>query len=111
VTTTDAPPVPVDSIRAGVGTIDFVSVIQQLPEGIVHVEGGPQLNAALLDADLVDALNITVSPKLVGARGPSLSVAPHALRRFALASVEQRDNFAFVRYVRSTTASATQVRD
>ena len=111
VTTTDAPPVPVDSIRAGVGTIDFVSVIQQLPEGIVHVEGGPQLNAALLDADLVDALNITVSPKLVGARGPSLSVAPHTLRRFALASVEQRDNFAFVRYVRSTTASATQVRD
>lgn len=98
VTTTDAPSVPVDSIRAGSTSIDFAAVIEQLPDGVIHVEGGPQLNAALLDADLVDAINLTFSPQLAGARGPSLSHAPHALRRFVLAESEMRDNFVFARY-------------
>ena len=104
VTTTSAPAVPVDSICAGETTVDLAGVIAQLPDGIIHVEGGPQLNAALLDADLVDAINLTFSPKLTGARGLSLAEAPHSLRRFSLASTEVRDNFVFARYVRTTTA-------
>lgn len=100
VTTLDAPPVPVTSVRAGTGTIDFRNAIAQLPEGIVHVEGGPMLNAALLDADLVDAMNLTVSPHLIGARGPSIAMAPHVARRFRLVDVTQVDDFAFVRYER-----------
>ena len=111
VTTTTAPDVPVNSIRAGTTTIDFAVVIDQLPEGIIHVEGGPQLNASLLDADVVDAINLTFSPKLTGGRGPSLSLAPHALRRFTLAATEVHDNFVFARYEKITTASATQVHD
>ncbi len=111
VTTTSAPEVPVDCIRAGTSSINFAEVIQQLPAGIIHVEGGPQLNAALLDADLVDAINLTFSAKLVGARGPSVSHAPHEMKRFVLVTSEVRDNFVFARYEKTTTASATQVRD
>ena len=104
VTTTDAPDVPVDSIRAGVGTVDFASVIAQLPDGIIHVEGGPQLNAALFNADLVDAINLTWSPRLVSARGPSISAAPHALQNFSLTSLQTEEEFVFARYERKTIA-------
>lgn len=106
VTTTDAPSVPVDSIRAGSMSIDFAAVIEQLPDGVIHVEGGPHLNAALLDADVVDAINLTFSSQLVGARGPSLSHAPHALRRFVLAESEMRDNFVFARYEKIRRANS-----
>lgn len=101
ITTTNAPPVPVDSARAGTDTIDFKTVLTQLPDGIVHVEGGPQLNAALFDADLVDAINLTFSPHLIGSRGPGLSMAPHVSRRFALASQQLLDGFVFARYERA----------
>ena len=104
VTTANAPAVPVDSIRAGVGTIDFAAVIAQLPEGIIHVEGGPQLNAALFDADVVDAINLTWSPRLVGSRGPSISAAPHAMQSFSLASLNTEEEFVFARYERTVNA-------
>ena len=104
ITTTDAPEVPVDSIRAGMTTIDFAEVIAQLPEGLIHVEGGPQLNAALLDADVVDAINLTWSPRLVGSRGASLSQAPHELRNFSLASLTTQEEFVFARYERTHIA-------
>ena len=104
ITTTDAPDVPVDSIRAGVGRINFAEVIAQLPEGMIHVEGGPQLNAALFDADVVDAINLTWSPRLTGSRGRSLSAAPHVLQRFTLASVKTEEEFVFARYERIINA-------
>jgi riboflavin biosynthesis pyrimidine reductase len=98
ITTTSSPDVPVDSLRSGVNEIDFRDVFSRLPDGIIHVEGGPMLNAALLDADIVDAINVTLSPHLVGVRGPGLSLAPHALRKFSLADVQHVDNFVFLRY-------------
>jgi len=104
VTTTDAPAVPVDSIRAGTGAIDFAAVIAQFPEGMIHVEGGPQFNAALLDAGLVDAINLTWSPRMIGSRGPSISAAPHALQNFSLASLETQGEFVFARYERRNIA-------
>jgi riboflavin biosynthesis pyrimidine reductase len=100
VTTLDAPVVPVDSIRAGNTEIDFARIIEQLPEGIIHVEGGPMLNAALCDADVVDALNLTIAPHLVGSRGDGLTVAPHAPQHFELATTELVDGFVFLRYER-----------
>lgn len=100
VTSVDSPSVPVDSIRAGTGKVDLRVIIDQLPDGIIHVEGGPSLNAALLDADLVDAINVTFSPQLGGRRGPSLSQAPHTLRRFALAGFSSQDDLTFARYER-----------
>jgi riboflavin biosynthesis pyrimidine reductase len=104
VTTTDAPAVPVDSIRAGTRAIDFAAVVAQLPEGMIHVEGGPQFNAALLDAGLVDAINLTWSPRMIGSRGPSISAAPHALQNFSLASLTTQEEFVFARYERRNIA-------
>ena len=101
VTTTSAPAVPVHSVRGGTDVIDFAEVLTQLPDGIIQVEGGPQLNAALFDADLVDAINLTFSPHLVGSRGPGLSMAPHASRRFSLVAQELREGFVFARYERT----------
>ena len=101
VTTTTAPAVPVDSIRAGSTVVDLPAIISQLPAGIVHVEGGPQLNAALLEADVVDAINLTVSPHLSGYRATSLSAPPHALRQFSLVDFRREDDFVFVRYERN----------
>lgn len=99
-TAVDSPEVPVGSIRAGHGTVDLGGIIDQLPEGIVHVEGGPRLNSALLDADLVDAINVTWSPNLGGRKGPSLSQAPHAPRRFTMVDLSTIDDLTFVRYER-----------
>jgi riboflavin biosynthesis pyrimidine reductase len=90
----------VDSVRAGTGTIDFVRIIEQLPEGVIHVEGGPMLNAALCDADVVDALNLTIAPHLVGSRGDALTSAPHAPRHFALVTTQLVEGFVFLRYER-----------
>ena len=40
----------------------------------VHAEGGPQLNGALATADLIDELNLTMSPLLAGGDGPRVAV-------------------------------------
>lgn len=104
VTTIDAPEVPVESIRHGAGSINFTSAIESLGPGTVHVEGGPTLNASLLDADLVDAINLTVAPRLTGARGPSWATSPHMTRHFELETVESRDGFVFARWVRVRSA-------
>lgn len=104
ITTHDAPSVPVDSVRAGIGEIDWSGIIEQLAPGIVHVEGGPSLNAALLEADMVDALNITISPTLIGTNGLGLSKAPHAMRRFKLSSLDHVDRFVFLRYERMASS-------
>lgn len=100
VTTLDAPAVPVDSIRAGETDIDFARIIEKLPDGIIHVEGGPTLNAALCDADVVDALNLTIAPHLVGSRGDGLTAAPHTPQHFELATTELKEGFVFLRYER-----------
>lgn len=104
VTTRDAPDVPVESIRAGTGEVDLAGAIEQLGAGIVHVEGGPQLNGALMDADLVDAINLTIAPRLFGAAGGSWTAPPHATRRFVLTWTDERDGLLFARWERLRTA-------
>lgn len=103
-TTTSAPALTVDSVRAGETDVDMAGIIAQLPHGVVHVEGGPMLNAALFDADCVDAINLTMSPLIGGFRAPSLSQAPHALRRFTCVSLSTDSGFVFARYEKVTTA-------
>ena len=52
-------------------------------------------------ADLVDEINLTVSPLVVGGTGKRLTDgAPDLLRRFRLAHVLEDDGFLFLRYVR-----------
>jgi riboflavin biosynthesis pyrimidine reductase len=103
-TTMSAPALSVDTVRAGDTDVNMAGIIAQLPHGIVHVEGGPMLNAALFDADCVDAINLTMSPRVGGFRGPSLSQAPHALRHFTCVSLTTSGDFVFARYEKTTSA-------
>ncbi len=98
----NAPAQSVDTVRAGVGTLDLAAAIAQLDVGFAQVEGGPGLNGSLLDADLVDELNLTISPQLAGGDGPRVTNgAAAASQRMRLAHVLEDDGFLFTRYVRA----------
>src|SRR3954462_3789788 len=60
----DAPHIPVESVRAGVGSVDFAAALGQLDAGFVQAEGGATLNGALAAADLIDEMNLTISPQI-----------------------------------------------
>jgi 5-amino-6-(5-phosphoribosylamino)uracil reductase len=97
----DAPPQRVDTVRAGIGALDLPAAVAQLDADFVQAEGGPGLNGSLLDADLIDELNLTISPQLAGGDGPRLtSHAAAVSRRLELAHVLEDDGFLFTRYVR-----------
>jgi riboflavin-specific deaminase-like protein len=76
-------------------------------------EGGPRLNASLLELDLVDELYVTVAPKLAG--GPDPLTIVHGGRfpivNLTLLKVEQRADELFLHYAvqraRSTVHSQT----
>lgn len=108
----DAPPDRVDVLRpvadvveCGYGSVDLTALLRTLhARGMRHVvcEGGPLLNASLLEADLVDEICCTVSPLCVG--GPSARIcgtagidAPLQLR---LAHLAEADGALFPRWVR-----------
>lgn len=57
-----------DVLVAGDGTVDLVDAMRQLRDvgaEVVLCEGGPTLNAALLEADLVDEWDQTIAPLVV----------------------------------------------
>jgi riboflavin biosynthesis pyrimidine reductase len=98
----DAPRLPVDTIRAGVGEIDLAAAIAQLDADFIQAEGGPQLNGALAAADLIDDVHLTISPQLAGGIGPRVvSIADQLTRPMTLAHVLEDDGFLFTRYVRT----------
>lgn len=102
---TDAPTRSVDTIRAGVGSVDLHAALTQLDVAFVQAEGGPRLNAALADADLIDELNLTVSPQFAGGDGPRLTAGGGELgHRMDLAHVLEDDGFLFTRYTRRRLA-------
>lgn len=97
----------VEVLRAGDDRLDLAGALARLHEvvpGVVYVqaEGGPTLNAALAAADLVDELDLTVSPRFVGGDGPRLvSGADELERRFDVAHLlMDTDGFVFGRWVR-----------
>ncbi len=71
----------------------------------VDCEGGPELFASLVAADLVDQLCLTVAPLLAGAgAGRVVSGAPSPVpRALRLASVLHEDGFTMLRYRRADT--------
>jgi riboflavin biosynthesis pyrimidine reductase len=97
----------VDVLRAGNGRVDLPLAIERLDQIVpgvraVQAEGGPRLNAALAEHDLIDELNLTLSPRVVGGTGSRLlSGAPHLDARFELAHLLVDDeSFVFSRWVR-----------
>lgn len=94
-------PTSVRVVRAGVGRVDLEAALEQIDGNFVQLEGGPALNAAMFEADLVDEINLTVSPLIVGGEGKRLTHgATDLLRRFTLEHVLEDDGFLFLRYVR-----------
>ena len=69
----DAPPTTVESVRAGTGEVDFAGALAQLDANFVQAEGGALLNGALSAADVIDELNLTISPQLAGGDGPRVT--------------------------------------
>jgi riboflavin biosynthesis pyrimidine reductase len=93
----------VDSVRAGRGEVDLALALSQLDADFVQAEGGAMLNGALAAADLIDELNLTVSPLLAGGNGPRVTGGTAQMaRRMRLAHVLEDDDFLFTRYVRAS---------
>ncbi|HNJ97665.1 MAG TPA: dihydrofolate reductase family protein [Ilumatobacteraceae bacterium] len=106
----DAPDVPVESIRAGTGQVDLAAALTQMHDRwgtrVVQAEGGATLNGLLTSADLIDELNLTISPQLAGGTGPRLTAgAASVAQRMSLAHVIEDDGFLFTRYVRVRSGS------
>jgi riboflavin biosynthesis pyrimidine reductase len=112
-TTVSAPRVPVRSFRAGTDAVDLAGIVNQLHNDlgaqVIHVEGGPMLNSALLTTGLVDAINLTIAP-FVGHGGSGMT-APirisnsfqngNSQLRFALTQMCRDGDYLFIRYERS----------
>jgi riboflavin biosynthesis pyrimidine reductase len=97
----DAPPVPVPSVRAGNGTVDLASALGLIDANFVQCEGGAALNAAMFAADVVDELNLTVSPQIAGGSGPRLLAgAPPLATPLQLFELYEFESFLFTRYRR-----------
>ena len=97
----DSPTVPVPCVRAGRGDVDLGAALAGLGARVVQAEGGPTLNGLLAANDLVDELNLTISPQVTGGNGPrAVTGAPELPRRMHLAHVLEDEGFLFTRYVR-----------
>jgi 2,5-diamino-6-(ribosylamino)-4(3H)-pyrimidinone 5'-phosphate reductase len=98
--TTDRPVhVPAETLRVR----DVAAAIDDLAQrGVKRIlcEGGPRLNAALLDADLVDELYFTLAPKLAGGADPLTIVhgGNFHVKRLRLVSLQEHDGELFLRY-------------
>jgi riboflavin biosynthesis pyrimidine reductase len=102
-----APETAIDTIHAGASRVDLGVAVASLSQVVgevafIHAEGGPHLNGALATADLIDELNLTLSPLLAGGDGPRLTVGgadvSSALELAHL--VVDEESFVFSRWVR-----------
>jgi riboflavin biosynthesis pyrimidine reductase len=97
----------IDVVRAGTGSVDFATAVGRLSRlisgcGVVQAEGGAILNGALLDADVIDEINLTTSPAAVGGSGPRLAAgAGDHQHRFDLAQLAiDEQSFVYARWLR-----------
>ncbi len=108
----------VEVLRAGDDELDLVGALHRLHEimpdvSYVQAEGGPGLNGALIDADLLDELDVTVSPRIVGGEGPRLTGgATERVREYQLAQLlADDDGFLFGRWLRRDPSHSASGRE
>jgi riboflavin-specific deaminase-like protein len=94
-----------DVVRVGDDAVDLDALLHHLAaEGVRRVlcEGGPSLNAALLAADLVDEVFLTVAPIALGGAAPRIATGRDdgAVRAFALVSLHEHASELLLRYRR-----------
>jgi riboflavin biosynthesis pyrimidine reductase len=95
-------------LRAGDERVDVHAALGGLATVVpdvryVQAEGGPTLNAALLDADVIDELDLTLSPRMAGSDGSRVTRGALAVdARFELAHLlVDDDGFVFGRWLRA----------
>lgn len=90
-------------IVAGEHTVDPGDAVAQLRAlGFAHVlsEGGPQLNADLLKAGVVDELCLTLAPRILAAEGKRIvPSAPGAAVALQPGGIAEDDGEIFLRYL------------
>lgn len=100
------PEMPVDTLRVGAERVDLAAAVTRLREVVpeatlIQAEGGGVLNGALAAADLLDELNLTISPQLVGGPSPRLMTTESVQRCYDLAHLlVDEKSFVFSRWVR-----------
>lgn len=80
---------------------DVRSICRQLEGDVWILEGGPKLNAQMLEADCIDEICLTISPKFVaGAIGRIVAGETMLSATWSLVHIAHEDDFVFLRYVR-----------
>ena len=88
-------------VRAGKANVDLQLAMSQLPGTFVQLEGGALLNASMFAANLVDEINLTISPMVTGADSPRLANgAPPLHSDYEVAHILEDNGFMFIRYLR-----------
>jgi len=104
-----APDIPtdIDVLRVGLDQLDLNIAMDRIAAFVggatyIQVEGGAALNGSLLDADLIDEINLTISPATFGGAGPRLATgAPALAHRFEAAQIAIDDqSFVYTRWLR-----------
>jgi riboflavin biosynthesis pyrimidine reductase len=99
-----------DVVVAGNTVVDLKEAVAALHErdlGRVLCEGGPHLLAELAEADLLDELDLTVSPLLTGPGANRITAGTRfPPRHLRLARVLEEDGTLFCRYTRPLPAPA-----
>ncbi len=94
-------------VRAGVETVDLRLMMRILSEELgirrLVVEGGPSLNAALIEGGMVDELFWTVAPKILGGAAArtmveGVALPPDRVPLLQLVSVHHHESELFLRY-------------
>jgi riboflavin-specific deaminase-like protein len=92
-------------VTVGETSVDLAAVVALLhARGATQLlcEGGPQLLGALIAADLVDEMCLTVSPRLVGGGGGRIAAGPDGPpREMSLRGLLAEGDMLFLRYARS----------
>ncbi len=110
-TTTDADEAKVaatagvaDVHRAGTGRVDLAvaaAILGEIGVDVVVSEGGPSLNGALADADLVDEVCLSLAPRIAGGDSARIVAGAGPLATgFVLASLLVEDDLLFGRWTR-----------
>ncbi len=99
-------------IDAGPTRVDLNLALELLASrgaGCALLEGGPTLNAAFVDADLIDEWCLSVSPMIVGGSAGRVvgSTSTAAPRRLVLDRTLHDAGFLFHRYVRDRATTTT----
>jgi len=84
----DSPQLDGDVIRSTLHSLGFNRIV---------CEGGPSLLQTLLDSDVIDELNLTISPTIVGTT-PNVSALGKTLKRLQLIASANGEGFIFTRY-------------